>query len=77
MCIDGKCGECCRTMRFELHDFDEAYWVELHGVKVVSEGKFLYAEFPIKCKKLKDNLCSIYENRPDLCRRFVCKTLSK
>ena len=76
MC-NGKCGECCRTMRFELFDADHEYWVRLHGVKVVDVGNKRYAQFPIKCEKLKGNLCSIYKDRPEMCRRFICKTLSK
>jgi Fe-S-cluster containining protein len=67
-----ECGDCCRTMRFELKDYDHKRWVELHGVKVVEVGVKDYAEFPIECTKLKGNLCSDYENRPDLCRRFIC-----
>lgn len=55
-------------MRFKLEDPDHAYWVELHGVEV-NDG---YAEFPIKCTKLKDNKCTIYENRPGMCREFEC-----
>ena len=66
-------GRCCKTVRFELKDFDHKRWVELHGIKVVEVGVKDYAEFPIPCKMLKDGLCTIYENRPDLCRRFKCQ----
>jgi len=72
-----QCGECCKTVRFELLDYDHKRWAELHGIKVVEVGVKDYAEFPIVCTKLKDNLCTIYDDRPDMCRRFKCKTLSR
>jgi Fe-S-cluster containining protein len=29
----------------------------------------------LRCSKLKDKLCTIYEERPLTCRKFVCKLL--
>jgi len=28
------------------------------------------------CDKLKDNMCTIYENRPDGCRNYECPLLA-
>lgn len=67
-----KCGECCKSMRFQLFDADHYRWAELHGVTIVEDDGF-WVEFPIKCKKLKNNRCTIYEDRPEMCKEFSCE----
>jgi Fe-S-cluster containining protein len=59
-------------MMFQVIDADHLRWVQLHGVKVTEYDSKVWADFPIKCKKLIKGKCSIYEQRPDLCRRYYC-----
>jgi Fe-S-cluster containining protein len=59
-------------MMFELFDDDHARWAKLHGVKVVKKWGTKWAYFPIPCTKLKDNKCSIYKRRPELCKLYEC-----
>ncbi len=71
-----KCGKCCRYMAFWLSkkpSKDIIRWVNLHkGAKVIKEGKYWTYRFYLKCSKLKNNRCSIYKQRPDLCKEYKC-----
>ena len=50
------CGACCRRVGLIIEQLKEKY-------------KFPYdAKENGECEKLNDNKCSVYENRPDICR---------
>jgi len=62
---------------------DMARWLNYHGVKIsrkkAGEKIKYYLSIPTVCEHLKfekDNTytCKIYDLRPDLCKRFNCKT---
>jgi len=71
-----KCnGACCRYVTVPLDepedkaDWDHIKWLVAHQNVVVykdNDGDWL-AEFQTPCKYLKDNRCSIYPHRPDIC----------
>jgi len=54
-----KCGECCKRLNYE-----DRIRVSLH-TKTLMFNKL--------CKFLdKENLCKIYNNRPKMCKEWVC-----
>jgi len=67
-----QCGNCCRSLHLEFKK-SELYAIaktlgqsiEIFQRKSMSEGKV-----NPPCPMLNGKLCSIYENRPDLCRSF-------
>jgi Fe-S-cluster containining protein len=67
-----QCGNCCRSLHVEFKK-NELYAIaktlgqsiEAFENKFMSEGK---VEPP--CPMLNGKLCSIYENRPEVCRSF-------
>lgn len=72
-------GACCRYVVVEIDkpeelvDFDEIKWYVAHkniNVFVDEEGDW-HIEFITPCEYLgEDNLCKIYEKRPQICRDF-------
>lgn len=72
-------GNCCRYVVIEidkpekLEDFDIIKWYVCHknvNVFVEEEGAW-NIEFLTPCEHLgEDNLCQIYEKRPQICRDF-------
>lgn len=74
-----ECGaRCCRYITVLIKaprrkaDYDEISWFLAHeDISVYVESRRWYLEVRNKCKYLTDdNLCSIYENRPDVCRQY-------
>jgi len=57
---------------FELVNSDHQEWVELHGVEVKEFKNKSYAFFPIPCTKLENGRCTIYKDRPQMCRDYEC-----
>jgi Fe-S-cluster containining protein len=71
-----KCkAPCCREMWFQLDPnkyMEHAKWVRYHGIEVREHNNYEYAILPIRCKRLKRNKCTVYEDRPQMCRDFTC-----
>ena len=74
----GHCNLCCKHIVIELdtpenkEDYHEILWFLCHkNIKVYigDEGDW-NAEINNECKYLKDSRCSIYEERPDICRGY-------
>ncbi len=69
---------CCRYVAIPLdkpkraRDYDDIRWYLMHeGVTVFVEEGDWYAQFQTRCKNLRgDNLCGIYETRPEICRSY-------
>jgi len=72
MIIDCKdCSKCCEDIWLPLAvtpNEDIKRWIELHDIEVKGNK----ARIKNKCSKLKDGRCSIYEDRPNNCREFIC-----
>ena len=72
-----KCALCCsNTISFPWDDrkiewFDSAV-EKMDGIEVVGHGSYKFT-----CSHLKDNKCTIYETRPQLCRDYNCVTWAK
>lgn len=74
-CPPERCqGQCCKKLAFFLKGYlpDEAVdFFKLRGVRVITDSETVELMFDMTCPKLtEDNLCSIYEERPDTCRIF-------
>ena len=71
-------ARCCRYFSFEIdkpavyEDFENLRWYLLHqGVSIhIDEGRW-YIAMVAPCKKLgRDNRCTIYADRPLICRTY-------
>lgn len=69
---------CCRYIALPLdkprspRDYDDLRWYLMHqGVSVFVEEGDWYIQFQTRCKNLRmDNLCGVYETRPEICREY-------
>jgi len=72
-------AKCCRYFALpietptEMKDFQFIRWYLLHGqASVFTEDDEWYLLMHTKCKHLgDDNLCQIYETRPQICRDYT------
>ena len=75
-------GRCCRYITIVVPapkrkvDFDELSWFLAHrNISVYVESRRWHVEAQNPCKYLgSDNLCTVYENRPDVCRDYEIKS---
>ena len=53
-------------------DYDDIRWYVMHeGISVFVEEGDWYVQMQTRCKNLgTDNLCNIYEARPEICREY-------
>jgi len=77
-----KCGSCvalcCRYLALEVdrpttpRDFDDLRWFMLHErVQIFTEGRKWFVQVFNPCTALgPDNLCTIYDRRPAICREY-------
>lgn len=76
---DGCNAQCCRYVAIEIDtpeeiiDFENIKWYVSHKnvqVYICEDGSW-NVEFLTSCEHLDDkNVCSIYEDRPDICREY-------
>ena len=78
-----NCAKCCEYFSFEISG-DNKQWIEelseflkqtRPDMASIEEGSVL--RFKAPCKFLKDKKCTIYENRPKICRDFLCRKAKK
>src|ERR1700676_4516949 len=70
--IDCKeCANCCRVLELEFTE-PELHTIAKSMAKSIDEFKkrFVVEDTIKSCPALKGNLCSIYEDRPDVCRSY-------
>lgn len=70
-CLTLPCSKCCEDIIIPLGykiPEDMKRWIELHGIETESKA----IKLKVSCLKLKDGKCSIYEDRPDICREYIC-----
>jgi Fe-S-cluster containining protein len=69
---------CCRYLAIEIdkpttaRDYDDIRWYLMHeGISVFVEDGEWYLQIQTRCKNLlANNLCGIYETRPQICREY-------
>ena len=74
-------GACCRYLAIEIdkpksqRDHDDIRWYLLHeGIGVFVEDGDWFIQIRTRCQQLGlDNLCQIYETRPEICREYEPK----
>lgn len=79
--IDGKCekcGSCCK--RILIYDGDNLIMDDVVFINLQKQYKFYQnlhisgkndtGELYFSCSLLKNNLCSIYPKRPNICRKY-------
>jgi Fe-S-cluster containining protein len=73
----GDCSKCCEQIRYYLGNEDEVRWWELHGLAVEEDEDGSWGLIPVRCTKLIDGKCSIYFERPQVCRRYFCAQIKE
>lgn len=73
-----KCGNCCKALTIVPKSSDirrlsegldlDPYQFKLKYLKKDHEGDLVFKQRP--CPFLKNNMCSVYEHRPDTCRSY-------
>lgn len=69
---------CCRYLALEIdeptseRDYDDIRWYLMHeGISVFVEDGDWYLQIQTRCKNIgADNLCQVYETRPEICREY-------
>jgi len=76
-----KCGKCCQNI-YSAYLYSEKEFEFMKKIfpsyrRFYIKEKDKYGNYVFGCKYLgEDNLCSVYEKRPLLCRRYPQKKLS-
>jgi uncharacterized protein len=67
-----QCANCCRSLRIEFKKSELHTIAETLGQSMETFEKQAMSEGMVNppCPMLNGKLCSIYENRPDVCRSF-------
>jgi len=81
-CQDHCQARCCRYITVQIRapkrkcDLDELSWFLAHEqITVYVESRRWHLEVRTRCKYLTaDNLCAIYETRPEVCRDYHTET---
>ena len=75
LCV--SCGICCGDALFDHSRITEAEALRLRdlGFPVRRKGKQLIFAHP--CPNICDKVCQVYQDRPQTCRDFRCRTLQK
>lgn len=76
-----NCNQCCKHVVVEIDtpknkdDYNEILWFLCHENMwvYVDEDSDWNLEIKSPCKYLKDNRCSIYEERPETCRDYTAE----
>lgn len=76
-----KCGDCSRCCEYvwlpiaiNLND-DYKRFLKYQGIEVLEKNGFTQALFKNGCSKLIDGKCSIYKDRPDVCKKYFCNKI--
>jgi len=73
-----KCARCCEEFTFEISG-DNKEWINQLGVFIkLTRPQLMSLEnsilkFKAPCQYLDKGKCTIYENRPEICKNFLCK----
>lgn len=79
-----RCGKCCRTYAIAMHrDEDYGRFLAYHGLCLrAREGGGMEVYGESKCRHLKSDAkgryrCAIYDDRPKICRDWLCDDARK
>lgn len=72
LCKD--CGHCCNGNLFEDFKVDENSWKYFQHLQAIPDE--VYKKADQRCQQLDScNLCTIYKDRPTVCRDYECGVL--
>lgn len=74
-CCKGCDGACCRSfpsVAITCAEYNQLLDLGATRLHFSLTGKHLLV-IENGCEFLKEGKCSIYEHRPDICRRFICR----
>ena len=71
------CGFCCDGRLFSLAPLttEEAAWARRRRLPLVAHSDKVSLEQP--CGALEGTRCTVYDERPESCRRFTCDLLDR
>ena len=70
-----RCGACCKGFSVTVVPDIDSELLKVHGIK---PGKSFQLHVTHNCEHLRVlkgtdiHFCAIYENRPEICRKFSC-----
>ena len=87
-CSDAECSErieCCTTVRWRISESDfkdsrfRKWWLLHEGARLYKEDGAFYIHWPMRCRNISEDglRCLDYENRPEICRLYVCKNMAE
>lgn len=66
--------ECCKTLVIPFHYYklgeDDIKFYKMRGTEFITTDKGPFMVLPFPCPYLTDEGCSIYKNRPKICREY-------
>lgn len=86
-CEETDCPEradCCTTVRWRISRADytdprfREWWLLHENARMYEEDGAWFIQWPMRCRNVSpDGLrCLDYENRPDICRGYVCRRMT-
>lgn len=76
-----KCGKCCENIyaayMYSEKDFELMKKIFPSYRRFYIKGKDEHGNLIFACQYLKNNLCSVYDKRPRLCRSYPQKRLAR
>jgi Fe-S-cluster containining protein len=76
MDICKECGsKCCKDLVIWMDTKVEQSYLDARGIRCTEENKAFKYNIPHICPMLKDNRCTIHDNKPETCRKFKCERL--
>jgi len=72
-----KCGQCCKVFKLDVNNKEELQQKFRDHFGFALKSSKIEAVFYGECEFLKDNQCTNYENRSDICKNYICKKFVK
>ena len=73
-----RCGKCCKSPKAKFrYSPDNLRFYRYHGLEGEVVGGFVEFAIGNDCQHLTAEGCSIYEDRPNICKDYYCKTGEK
>ena len=68
------CGKCCGYVALEV-SADTARWIRMHNIPVAEEDGVCKVTIAAPCKyrDAEAQRCTRYEDRPEICRTYLCE----
>lgn len=74
ICNPRRCNAyCCRFSQMKVKNItqDERDYFTHHGCEIKDQGNLAHVLMPTPCMKLAGTNCTVYEDRPQICRKYA------